>query len=93
MRTLPEPDLTMPSIVKDGPEGAHFYRASTVLSLLGAEREQCARVCELRGRALESARAHAEGSLQGAVSQYWEPMLSLVAELARDIRSTLKDRK
>lgn len=35
---LPEPDLTMPSIVPDGPNGAHFYRASTVQELLVYER-------------------------------------------------------
>lgn len=51
-----------------------------------AERERCARVCELRGRALEAARAHAEGSLQGANPKYWGPLLSLAAELAESIR-------
>lgn len=35
---LPEPDLTMPSLTPDSPEGAHYYRASTVRALLAAER-------------------------------------------------------
>lgn len=34
MNNLPTPDLTMPSIEPDGPDGAHFYRASTVRGLL-----------------------------------------------------------
>lgn len=39
---LPPADLTLPSIAPDSPDGAHFYRASTVLRLLAAEREWCA---------------------------------------------------
>ena len=50
------------------------------------EREACARVCELRGRALEAARAHADGSLQGANPRYWGPLILLAAELGGSIR-------
>ena len=53
---------------------------------VAAERERCARVCELRGRALEAARAHADGSLQGSDPKYWGPLLTLAAELAESIR-------
>lgn len=38
--SLPPPDMTMPSIAKDGPEGAHYYRASTVRRLLENKGEQ-----------------------------------------------------
>jgi hypothetical protein len=37
MIDLPTPDLTMPSIEPDGPDGAHFYRASTVRGLLAQQ--------------------------------------------------------
>ena len=40
VRPLPTPDLTMPSVAPDGADGAHYYRASTVLALLSAERER-----------------------------------------------------
>jgi hypothetical protein len=43
---LPPADLTLPSIAPDSPDGAHFYRASTVLRLLAAERERGARIVE-----------------------------------------------
>ncbi|RZJ07654.1 MAG: hypothetical protein EOP39_15735 [Rubrivivax sp.] len=33
LRALPEPDLTMPSVEPDGPDGAHYYRASTVRAI------------------------------------------------------------
>ncbi len=39
---LPEPDMTMPSIAPDGPDGAHFYRARTVRQLLTAEQKRWA---------------------------------------------------
>jgi hypothetical protein len=42
---LPEPDMTLPSVAPDSPDGAHFYRASTVRRLLDGERERCASVC------------------------------------------------
>lgn len=32
--SLPPPDMTMPSIAPDGPEGSHYYRASTVRRLI-----------------------------------------------------------
>ena len=38
---LPPPDMTMPSIVEDGPQGAHYYRESTVRELLAQERARC----------------------------------------------------
>jgi len=47
---LPEPDLTLPSVKPDGPDGAHYYRASTVQALLAGRREQCITVCERLGR-------------------------------------------
>ena len=43
---LPEPDMTLPSVAPDSPDGAHFYRASTVRRLLDGERERCAKLCE-----------------------------------------------
>jgi hypothetical protein len=35
---LPAPDLTLPSVAPDGPDGAHYYRASTVRRLIEAQR-------------------------------------------------------
>jgi hypothetical protein len=43
---LPEPDMTLPSVAPDSPDGAHFYRASTVRRLLDGERERCAKLCD-----------------------------------------------
>lgn len=37
---IDQPDLVMPSVVPDGPDGAHFYRRATVLRLLDDERER-----------------------------------------------------
>lgn len=76
---LPEPDLIMPSIVPDGPEGVHLYRASTVRRLMDAavkaERERCASVCRgiaagyagtARRLAIDVHSAHAAGQRDGA---------------------------
>lgn len=38
--SLPLPDMTMPSMTPDGPDGAHYYRASTVRRLLENKGEQ-----------------------------------------------------
>lgn len=50
VRPLPAPDMTLPSIAPDGPEGAHFYRASTVAHLLAAERERLRHALILRSQ-------------------------------------------
>lgn len=39
---LPAPDLTLPSVAPDGPDGAHYYRASTARELLTAEQKRWA---------------------------------------------------
>lgn len=55
--------------------------------LVMTERERCAKLCDLRARELEAARAHADGTLQGANPKYWGPLLDVVADLAKRIRA------
>ena len=52
---LPEPDLVLHSVMPDGPGGAHYYRACSVLHLLAAQHAQIAQIAAER----DAARAEA----------------------------------
>ena len=88
---LPEPDMCH-EMARDDWREDWSYSADAMRAYaaeqVAAERERCAKVCELRGRALEAARAHADGSLQVADPRYWAPLISLAAEMGKEIRGT-----
>ena len=48
--------------------------------------EACAKVCDLKARSIEAARAHAEGTLRGADPRYFEPLLSAIGDITSKIR-------
>jgi hypothetical protein len=68
-------------------EAANAFSEAAILRAVEAEREACAKVCDGTARAIEEARAHAEGCLSGVNQQYFMLLLSTIGEITGKIRS------
>jgi hypothetical protein len=80
---LPEPDMTLPSVAPDSPDGAHFYRASTVRKLLDGERERWRTALGACDAALALCQPCAEPDCRAVQREYIDEARAAAAVLLR----------